>query len=451
MRQVLEALAPVDPLFGRDRSIDFGLLGDWRFDRDAGLVLLDRSRFGRQLVVPSPDEWEATRFGLAYHFDADADGIDLASLPIPHVDAAGTIEIVTIPNVNNAAHTFIFSGRGAGNTRNFQWNDYPNYPDFRIGIGALATVDSGLDWVNGELNHSVHAWNAGSYWMWLNGVAGNTGSYSYDSGGYATAIYLGRYYLTGAPWLGRGLLFRVYDRVLSDEEVARRYEITLEEFPTRRPVWYIPFVVISAGETPISVADVGAGSEALSIEVQIPVADTGAGSEIPAVEAQIPVAETGTGSAVILIQAQVSTTDAGQGAQSVDVAEFVPVSVADAGTGAESIGIDVQVSVAETGAGAGVATIEASLSVLDSGVGLEVVAVQLYRSVADVAGGAGAVAVGAPGNVQITDVGAGAVTLTIYAPHPDRTLIVAAEVRVFTVPAEDRTFTVGPEDRTFKA
>lgn len=91
---------------------------------------------------------------------------------------------------------------------------------------------------------------------------------------------------------------------------------TGELAPVTRRSWMVPFVVAAGGDQSVTVADTGAGADALArLAVALALADTGAGSDAFGAAARLAASDTGAGAdALARLLASLALAEAGTGA-----------------------------------------------------------------------------------------------------------------------------------------
>ena len=93
-RGLVRHTRPPSPHFARTDPLDRGLVGEWRFDRDTGLVVPDYSgNANTGEITPGNGGWVSTEYGPAYKFDGAASYVLLGTNVEPiHSTLQGSFE-----------------------------------------------------------------------------------------------------------------------------------------------------------------------------------------------------------------------------------------------------------------------------------------------------------------------------------------------------------------------
>lgn len=218
--------------------LDRGLVGEWRFDRDTGLFLPDYSGNDHNGTAQNNPPWIVTPYGMAMDFqNASSHHVEASSVSWPSTGGPVTVELFTrVDDLTHAGGGFGMGDSYPGDTNRFQanitWSDgnlYWDYGSF-VGNGRISTSLSGYQdiWVHIIL---VSQGNGGSYKaIYLDGVlkAEDTGASDGPDIALST-LRIGRAdsSMFSAYYEGPMALFRIYDRLLSAAEIAKRYEIVM--------------------------------------------------------------------------------------------------------------------------------------------------------------------------------------------------------------------------------
>jgi hypothetical protein len=233
------------PLFNQpEGDIRNGLVGEWRVDRVTGLVLPDTSGYGAHSAVFQSTWVTDEQYGPVLDFDnSNNDGIEMPDRA--HLDIYGfepiTVEaFFKLRSDSTSGRKIVCKGYGGGSsTSQYVLQAYPDNGQFRFyGPGGSHSVN-GNEVPLDEWHHMVGTYHAGvdDQRIYQNGEYINNNPVSvqiYQAEGYP--LLIGN---NGQPGGGLGpdsirdfdgqiAFVRVYNRVLSAAEIARRYQLCLQ-------------------------------------------------------------------------------------------------------------------------------------------------------------------------------------------------------------------------------
>ena len=172
----------------------------------------------------------------------------------------------------------------------------------------------------------------------------------------------------------------------------------------------------TGGGTTITVADTGAGADALAqLAVQVGVADTGVGVDAgPSPAVGLTLADTGTGvDSLPVLSVSIALTDSGIGADTIQLIADTIKTITDLASGVDAINISAVLQIGDTAIGLDTAAITALLSVIDGATGADSAIASTLVAIADAGAGADSITVSVM--LSIADAGVGADGLSIAA------------------------------------
>lgn len=195
---------------------------------------------------------------------------------------------------------------------------------------------------------------------------------------------------------------------------------------------------VTAASTPITVADTGAGTDAVTVAAKTPIADTGAGTDAVAVAATVPIADTATATDAVSVLIPIPVAETGTGTDAVTVTVKVPVAETAAGT--DAVAVTAKAPVADTAAGTDAAVVAVAVPVSETATATDAVTVVVKVPVAETATATDTLTVNTgttPVPVADTAAGTDAVTVAARVPVAETGIGTDAVTVVVSVPVAD--------------
>ncbi len=216
-------------------SLTDGLVGMWSFDGDdiAGTTAYDRSGQGNDGTLTNGPTKTMGKIGQALEFD-DNNYVDFGGADLIHESDNWTITVWGKPSVGGSTDGFV----GVGGTTGETWTLEMNNDYMRVVVGGGEAQANYTDPSLNEWHHYIFLRNGDDFEAYIDGVyqtkATRAGSLRGSSGGYVerTVIGAGFWNQGVASNFLDGIMdeARVYNRVLSQEEITRLYKMGESKF-----------------------------------------------------------------------------------------------------------------------------------------------------------------------------------------------------------------------------
>ena len=250
-------------IYNEHDPLDKGLVGEWRFDRNTGLLLPDYSGRGDHGTLIGPPTWVTTQRGLALDFNGSGDHVLIAASPTLDISGTQPRSIEACFQFDTKANFEVIvdaSDIANNNLYRFQFDSSPDQLlqiQIKEAIVSVAAKSATAP-VAGVWHHGVGTYDGINLIVFLDGVPGTpvaaTGiNLTLDN------VKIGEYHGGGFNFDGRIALVRVYNRALTPAEARARYELCLRRMQTfggerRFPVGFVaaeppvgPFLTTGGG------------------------------------------------------------------------------------------------------------------------------------------------------------------------------------------------------------
>ena len=246
-------LIPPVPGWQSLNPLDRGLVGEWRFDRNTGLLLPDYSGYGQHGTIVGAD-WVTTRYGPALDFNSgDSDYVyvnnDYSGLPC-------TVEILCEPDDTSAIRVGLHLNEDGAIGSDLYiafWTDNSFRGFTRDNVGTVQTSQTGA-FPLGPAYHVIYTVKTGEQIVYVNGKI-EAGPNNQVFGAITlTQLAIGEFRDAALDWDGRIALTRIYNRILTANEAQARYQLVLKRMQTFGGEWRIAGGVAPAVDISIPVA-----------------------------------------------------------------------------------------------------------------------------------------------------------------------------------------------------
>lgn len=236
--------------------LDRGLVGEWRFDRDTGL-LPDWSGRGNHgtlkagVVGTVQPEFMASDVGIVADFqDVTGENPNIEILDVPILDGMSQVSIEVyfkLRNLGDTDYPRIVAKEGS-----YQIAVQRTTGTLYCGIWGTGgntgwiTTASGYDWQHAVLNYDGDVAD-----LYLNGVYIKSDSdASGDVVATANNLYFGALNTTVYGLHGQIALVRIYDRVQTAPEIHQRHQICTARASGIKHLWMIPWLTAADAAPP---------------------------------------------------------------------------------------------------------------------------------------------------------------------------------------------------------
>jgi uncharacterized repeat protein (TIGR01451 family) len=206
---------------------DDGLVAEWHFDEGSGSVLVDSSGNGNDGVIHGAT-WVERKYGGALSFDGRNDYIKVPYSESLYIHGSFAIELWVYIEGNQGTYRELIGNRGSGTRGEYSWVMMIS-PDneFEYWVGdphSTYTLIKGKKLTTNAWYHVVFIRDAGVGKIYLNGKLDNSMP-SIDVGHLTSDIAIG-YDIQIDKYPFNGIIdeIRIYNRVLTAEEIKQHYE-----------------------------------------------------------------------------------------------------------------------------------------------------------------------------------------------------------------------------------
>lgn len=244
-------LGQLAPKYHMTDPLDRGLVGEWRFDKNTGLMLPDYSGYGNHGTIQNSAGWTTTQSGIMLDMPNVAGGSEhvLLGATYNYTDNF-SVETFAIANAFSS-WTGIFTNLNDGT--NIGWGLVIGDAILSFicnggGGGSDAFADVDANPPVGTPFHLVGVRRNGTSYVYLNGVLqADTGDEAPATTSTDTVIGRWRHENDGGYCNAAVGLCRIYDRVLTSNEVAARYQIVKARASGVAHNWLITFEEVAEG------------------------------------------------------------------------------------------------------------------------------------------------------------------------------------------------------------
>jgi hypothetical protein len=246
-----------------DKSLDFGLVGEWRFDEVTGLVVPDSSGYAQNFAVSGAD-WAATDKGLALTFNGSSDYCNIVDPPSVLRPNNITVEVYFRPDTSTSDDYACVIGQPYDDdpwgSPYFSWNISRSGSSSNLGYRVTTGVSNTYlvepstgGFTNGQWTHAVLTYDGATMYCYEAGAQVGTdgtmsGSLDYDADYPDITLGVHSVAQAGEYFGGEIALARIYDRVLAASEVSARYQQVLQRGQPDRRMWLFPYPIRPVAE-----------------------------------------------------------------------------------------------------------------------------------------------------------------------------------------------------------
>jgi hypothetical protein len=212
-------------------NLNSGLAGYWKLDEGSGTSAVDSSINGSTGTLTGGPTWTTGQVGGAVDFDGTDDYINLGSPAA--LDIRGSITMsawVKTDVLNTTQAIFSVGTRACCGTENYlhiNWNAGGGTYRFIFASFGVASVSSSSNLSSGVWYHVVGTWDGATRKIFINGVLDGSTAQTSQPTDYLNAVIIGGGEAGNGPYFNGSIdETRIYNRALSDNEVAQLYRYT---------------------------------------------------------------------------------------------------------------------------------------------------------------------------------------------------------------------------------
>jgi len=234
-------------------QLNRGLVGEWAFSRNSGLIVPDSSDSGADgtFVNAAASGWIGTDRGPAFSFDGSDDYINIGN-PAQLNFGTGSFALEVLFRTTTDSSTFRVLFSKVSSTGNSGFSLRKNVSSTAL---QLVLDDSATHTVTGSTAINDGAWyhvvaqrkSGGGLYLYVNAVIDGTDADGDTDVSGNESVNIGRREEAAAGyWLGEIALVRAYSRLLTVREIRARYEICSARASGAASFWVPPYAVAGA-------------------------------------------------------------------------------------------------------------------------------------------------------------------------------------------------------------